>query len=126
MARLSRAGPRSTWAEEAPAQLSSDSDGLGASRLGGRGGAGIRGHFTPAMLDLTPQPPRLSSRPPSAAGVCTDGSETLIAPGASARGTGKRPASERDASKGAVSAGPRRTRASLHARRSRPRPRTWA
>lgn len=34
------------------------------------------------MLDLTPQPPRLSSRPPSAAGVCTDGSETLIAPGA--------------------------------------------
>lgn len=33
------------------------------------------------MLDLTLQPPQLSSRPPAAAGVCTDGSETLIAPG---------------------------------------------
>lgn len=46
---------------------------------------------------------------------------------ASARGTGKRPASERDASQGAVSARPRGTRAPPpHARRPRPRLRTRA
>lgn len=48
MARLSHAGPRSTWAEEAPAQLSSDSDGLGASWLGGGEGRG--------SADISPLP----------------------------------------------------------------------
>lgn len=66
-AGLCHAGPRSTWAEDAPARLSPAGDGPRPSWLGGRGS---RTHFTPALLDLTPRPPRLSRCLPSAAWVC--------------------------------------------------------